>query len=153
MKISKIKIENFRSIKDTVFTNRSMKNFLLQLLYVLTLFSFYGCNDDSAISAKSKKIINIEDSYKLYATGSKVGELNFIVDNKDNNFKFKGKLLSTSNRKASQSMAYEFEFYVDSDKVKDKLEKYAGKLIEIKYREYRNIDDYFYLVTEVSLVN
>jgi hypothetical protein len=77
----------------------------------------------------------------VFGEGVKSGHLNYAV-RKGNIFKtYEGKLIQEGirTRTPGQIQSYEFEFSIKNKRVFEVLERNAGKLFDLRYKEYHGI--------------
>ena len=78
--------------------------------------------------------------YFVFGEGVKAGNLNFVVK-KGYIFKtWEGRLIQEGFKTPSpnQMQSNEFEFSILDDQVAEVLERYSGKFVELRYKEYIN---------------
>jgi len=96
--------------------------------------------------------------YFVFGEGVKAGNLNFVVK-KGYVFKtWEGRLIQEGFKTPlpNQMQSNEFEFSILDDQVAQVLERYGGKFVELRYKEYLNAIPWRgnsnYIVTEILQV-
>ena len=96
--------------------------------------------------------------YFVFGEGVKAGNLNFVVK-KGYVFKtWEGRLIQEGFKTPlpNQMQSNEFEFSILDDQVAQVLERYSGKFVELRYKEYLNAIPWRgnsnYVVTEILKV-
>ena len=96
--------------------------------------------------------------YFVFGEGVKAGNLNFVVK-KGYVFKtWEGRLIQEGFKTPlpNQMQSNEFEFSILDDQVAQVLERYSGKFVELRYKEYLNAIPWRgnsnYIVTEILQV-
>jgi len=96
--------------------------------------------------------------YFVFGEGVKAGNLNFVV-RKGYIFKtWEGRIIQEGFKTPSpnQMQSNEFEFSILDDQIAQVLERYSGKFVELRYKEYLNAIPWRgnsnYIVTEILKV-
>lgn len=130
------------------------KTKLVQL--VLFSIALFSCNSNSNENVKTKKVINLIENYTLYSSGTRVGVVTKVSRDEDFNLKYKGVLtmnltLVIENKNIPSSE--QFIFYLDSENLKNIIEENLNKIVQVKYKQYRNGEEDFFLVVAVEKIN
>lgn len=93
--------------------------------------------------------------YFVFGEGVKAGNLNFVVK-KGYIFKtWEGRIIQEGFKtpNPNQMQSNEFDFSIVDDAIAQKLERYSGKFVELRYKEYLNAIPWRgnsnYVVTEI----
>jgi hypothetical protein len=93
--------------------------------------------------------------YFVFGEGVKAGNLNFVVK-KGYVFKtWEGRIIQEGFKtpNPNQMQSNEFDFSIIDDAIAQKLERYSGKFVELRYKEYLNAIPWRgnsnYIVTEI----
>jgi len=93
--------------------------------------------------------------YFVFGEGVKAGNLNFVVK-KGYVFKtWEGRIIQEGFKtpNPNQMQSNEFDFSIIDDTIAQKLERYSGKFVELRYKEYLNAIPWRgnsnYIVTEI----
>lgn len=93
--------------------------------------------------------------YFVFGEGVKAGNLNFVVK-KGYIFKtWEGRIIQEGFKtpNPNQMQSNEFDFSIVDDSIAQKLERYSGKFVELRYKEYLNAIPWRgnsnYIVTEI----
>jgi len=93
--------------------------------------------------------------YFVFGEGVKAGNLNFVVK-KGYVFKtWEGRIIQEGFKtpNPNQMQSNEFDFSILDDAIAQKLERYSGKFVELRYKEYLNAIPWRgnsnYIVTEI----
>ena len=93
--------------------------------------------------------------YFVFGEGVKAGNLNFVVK-KGYVFKtWEGRIIQEGFKtpNPNQMQSNEFDFSIIDDEIAQKLERYSGKFVELRYKEYLNAIPWRgnsnYVVTEI----
>ena len=93
--------------------------------------------------------------YFVFGEGVKAGNLNFVVK-KGYVFKtWEGRIIQEGFKtpNPNQMQSNEFDFSIIDDVIAQKLERYSGKFVELRYKEYLNAIPWRgnsnYIVTEI----
>ena len=93
--------------------------------------------------------------YFVFGEGVKAGNLNFVVK-KGYIFKtWEGRIIQEGFKtpNPNQMQSNEFDFSIIDDAIAQKLERYSGKFVELRYKEYLNAIPWRgnsnYIVTEI----
>ena len=93
--------------------------------------------------------------YFVFGEGVKAGNLNFVVK-KGYLFKtWEGRIIQEGFKtpNPNQMQSNEFDFSIVDDAIAQKLERYSGKFVELRYKEYLNAIPWRgnsnYIVTEI----
>ncbi len=93
--------------------------------------------------------------YFVFGEGVKAGNLNFVVK-KGYIFKtWEGRIIQEGFKtpNPNQMQSNEFDFSIIDDTIAQKLERYSGKFVELRYKEYLNAIPWRgnsnYIVTEI----
>lgn len=93
--------------------------------------------------------------YFVFGEGVKAGNLNFVVK-KGYLFKtWEGRIIQEGFKtpNPNQMQSNEFDFSIIDDAIAQKLERYSGKFVELRYKEYLNAIPWRgnsnYVVTEI----
>lgn len=93
--------------------------------------------------------------YFVFGEGVKAGNLNFVVK-KGYLFKtWEGRIIQEGFKtpNPNQMQSNEFDFSIVDDAIAQKLERYSGKFVELRYKEYLNAIPWRgnsnYVVTEI----
>ena len=96
--------------------------------------------------------------YFVFGEGVKAGNLNFVVK-KGYVFKtWEGRIIQEGFKtpNPNQMQSNEFDFSILDDAIAQKLERYSGKFVELRYKEYLNAIPWRgnsnYIVTEILKV-
>lgn len=97
--------------------------------------------------------------YFVFGEGVKAGNLNFVVK-KGYIFKtWEGRIIQEGFKtpNPNQMQSNEFDFSIIDDAIAQKLERYSGKFVELRYKEYLNAIPWRgnsnYIVTEILEVD
>jgi len=97
--------------------------------------------------------------YFVFGEGVKAGNLNFVVK-KGYVFKtWEGRIIQEGFKtpNPNQMQSNEFDFSIIDDAIAQKLERYSGKFVELRYKEYLNAIPWRgnsnYIVTEILEVD
>jgi hypothetical protein len=97
--------------------------------------------------------------YFVFGEGVKAGNLNFVVK-KGYVFKtWEGRIIQEGFKtpNPNQMQSNEFDFSILDDAIAQKLERYSGKFVELRYKEYLNAIPWRgnsnYIVTEILEVD
>lgn len=93
--------------------------------------------------------------YFVFGEGVKAGNLNFVVK-KGYVFKtWEGRIIQEGFKtpNPNQMQSNEFDFSIIDDAIAQKLERYSGKFVELRYKEYLNAIPWRgnsnYIITEI----